>query len=80
MGAPQSIIDTMTHLVQTAILGRLLFINKRDRLERLSSRVADHHTKQNAIASGSVVDWGHEVEAAFDFIVFLYVDTEVRVE
>jgi hypothetical protein len=57
-----------------------LFINKRDRSERLSSLVADLQAKQNAVLAGSVVDWGHEVENAFDLIVFLYVDAEVRVE
>jgi hypothetical protein len=56
------------------------FISKRGSSERISSLVTDLRAKQNAIVSGSIVDWGHEVEDAFDFIVFLYVDTEVRVE
>ena len=56
------------------------FASKRDRSERLSSLVADLQAKKNAVVAGSVVDWGHEVENAFDLIVFLYVDVEVRVE
>jgi uridine kinase len=56
------------------------FINKRDASERLSMLIADLQAQQNAVVAGSVVGWGHEVETVFDFIVFLYVDTEVRIE
>jgi len=56
------------------------FTSKRDRSERLSSLVADMQARKSAVVAGSVVDWGHEVEDAFDLVVFLYVDAEVRVE
>jgi len=56
------------------------FTSKRDRSERLSSIVADLREKQSGIVAGSIMDWGHELENAFDLIVFLYVDTEVRIK
>ncbi|MGJ0492227.1 AAA family ATPase [Methylobacter sp.] len=56
------------------------FTSKRDRSERLSSLVADLQAKQSAVVAGSVVDWGQEIENAFDLVVFLYVDAEVRIE
>jgi shikimate kinase len=56
------------------------FTSKIDRAERLSTLVADLHLKQDAVVAGSVIDWGHDVEDAFDLIVFLYVDASVRVE
>jgi hypothetical protein len=56
------------------------FTNKRDRSERLSSIVGDLREKQSGIVAGSVIDWGPELENAFDLIVFLYVDTELRLE
>lgn len=34
----------------------------------------------NAIVSGSVIDWGAEIEDSFDLIVFLYLDAAIRIE
>ena len=56
------------------------FISKRDPAERLETLVEDLHQKQNVVVSGSVLNWGHELEDAFDIIVFLYLDATVRVE
>jgi adenylate kinase family enzyme len=56
------------------------FTTKRDRAERLSSILRDVRAKQSAVLAGSVMDWGVELENAFDLIVFLYVDAAIRVE
>jgi hypothetical protein len=56
------------------------FTTKRDRPERLSSVLRDVRTKQSAVLAGSIMDWGVELENAFDLIVFLYLDASIRVE
>ena len=56
------------------------FISKRDHAERLSSLLRDVRAKQNAVLAGSILDWGLELENAFDLIVFLYLDAAIRVE
>ena len=55
--------------------------SKRDRLQRLSMIVdALKKSPHGVIVSGSVVDWGTEIEDSFDLIVFLVVPVEIRVE
>src|SRR5260221_8398450 len=56
------------------------FTSKRDRAERLSSVLRDVRTKQSAVLAGSIIDWGLELENAFNLIVFLYLDADIRVE
>ena len=56
------------------------FTSKRDRAERLSSVLRDVRTKQSAVLAGSIIDWGLELENAFNLIVFLYLDAAIRVE
>ena len=56
------------------------FTTKRDRAERLSSVLRDVRAKRSAVLAGSIMDWGAELENAFDLIVFLYVDAAIRVE
>jgi hypothetical protein len=56
------------------------FTTKRDRAERLSSLLRDVRAKQGAVLAGSIMDWGLELENAFDLIVFLYLDASIRVE
>jgi len=56
------------------------FTSKRDRSERLSSLIADLRKERSGIVAGSLIEWGDELENAFDLIVFLYVDTAVRIE
>jgi len=34
----------------------------------------------NAVIAGSVMGWGDEIENAFDLVVFLYLDTRMRIE
>jgi hypothetical protein len=56
------------------------FTTKRDRAERLSSILHDVRAKRSAVLAGSIMEWGVELENAFDLIVFLYVDAAIRVE
>jgi uridine kinase len=56
------------------------FTTKRDRVERLAFVLRDVRAKQNAVLAGSIMDWGLELENAFDLIVFLYLDASIRVE
>ena len=56
------------------------FTTKRDSVERLSSVLRDVRAKQSAVLAGSIMDWGIELENAFDLIVFLYLDAAIRVE
>ncbi len=56
------------------------FMTKRDRAERLSSILRDVRAKRSAVLAGSIMEWGVELENAFDLIVFLYVDAAIRVE
>ena len=56
------------------------FTTKRDRTERLASVLRDVRAKRSAVLAGSIMDWGLELENAFDLIVFLYVDAAIRVE
>jgi adenylate kinase family enzyme len=54
---------------------------KRDRLERLSMLGdALRKAEAGAVVSGSVVNWGTDIEDSFDLIVFLIVPAETRVE
>jgi adenylate kinase family enzyme len=56
------------------------FQHKRPELERLElmlSRFAQHH---RLVVSGSVMNWGEQIEDGFDFIVFLQAPTSLRLE
>ena len=56
------------------------FSSKRDPGERASMLVSALRAQANTVLAGSVVGWGAEIEDAFDLIVFLYLDADVRVE
>lgn len=56
------------------------FRTKRDAAERLFSLHADIEAVSGIVLSGSIVDWGREVEDAFDLIVFLYLPAKKRIE
>ena len=56
------------------------FTTKRDRTERLALALHGVRAKQNAVVTGSIMEWGLELENAFDLIVFLYLDAAIRVE
>ena len=52
---------------------------KRDPVARLSLLLADLAKVPSAVVAGSVMKWGAELEEAFSLIVFLTLDTELRV-
>src|SRR5215510_5635478 len=52
---------------------------KRDPAARLSLILADLAKVPSAVVSGSVMKWGAELEEAFSLVVFLTLDTELRV-
>lgn len=56
------------------------FTTKRDRVQRLALVLGDVRAKQSAVLAGSIMEWGIELENAFDLIVFLYLDASIRVE
>jgi hypothetical protein len=53
---------------------------KRHVSERLSLLAAALRAATNVVLSGSIVGWGREVEDKFDLIVFLYLETHIRVD
>lgn len=53
---------------------------RRTAVERRSLLLAELGRTDVAVLSGSVNAWGVEIEDAFDFVVFLYVDTALRLE
>jgi len=52
---------------------------KRDPNLRLSLLLGDLAKTQHAVISGSVMNWGAELEDSFSLIVFLTLDTELRI-
>ncbi|MDB6123189.1 MAG: hypothetical protein JWQ71_2182 [Pedosphaera sp.] len=56
------------------------FTSKRARSERLSLLLAEVRATQAAVVSGSLIGWGTKLENAFQLIVFLYLETSIRVE
>jgi hypothetical protein len=52
---------------------------KRERSERLELMLNDLNSNENSVVSGSVMNRGPEIENAFDLVVFLYLDTAIRV-
>ena len=55
------------------------FVRKTDVSERKRRLLADLRGG-HAVVSGSLMDWGREVEDSFDLIVFLQLDTALRIE
>jgi hypothetical protein len=53
---------------------------KRQREDRISTMLADLGKTNGYVLSGSVSSWGQELKASFDFVVFLVVPTEIRVQ
>jgi GNAT superfamily N-acetyltransferase len=53
---------------------------KRDPAGRLSLLVSTLREAGSSILSGSVMQWGRDVEDTFDLVVFLYLDAPIRVE
>jgi adenylate kinase family enzyme len=55
------------------------FREKRDRNVRLALLLADLCRVPQAVVSGSIVNWGAELEDSFSLIVFLSLDAKTRV-
>lgn len=52
---------------------------KRPVAERNSLLLDQLHGARGAVVAGSIAGWGNDVEDIFDLIVFLYVESDVRV-
>ena len=55
------------------------FTDKRPAAERLTLLLADLRSRETCVLAGSIVGWGDALEDAFDLVVFLYLDTAIRV-
>ena len=55
------------------------FQNKRNHSKRLEMILNDLSQFHNSVVSGSIMNWGHDLEDSFDLIVFLYLDSDIRV-
>ena len=55
------------------------FENKRNFEERLNLILHEIKENDSNIISGSVMNWGKKIEDIFDLIVFLYVETSIRI-
>lgn len=55
------------------------FQQKRERTLRLSLLLADLNKVESAVLSGSVVNWGSEIEESFSLIIFLTLPAPIRV-
>ncbi|MEP7316778.1 MAG: hypothetical protein ABI667_08770 [Sphingomicrobium sp.] len=53
---------------------------KRDPASRLMLLVSSLREAGNSILSGSVINWGSEIEDSIGLVVFLYLDASIRVE
>jgi len=56
------------------------FQQKRDWQERLKLLLADLNVAPGVVASGSTIRWGLELEDAYDFIVYLHIPSEIRLQ
>jgi adenylate kinase family enzyme len=56
------------------------FQNKRNHCKRLEMILNDLSQYDDSVVSGSIMNWGQDLEDSFDLIVFLYLDSEIRVE
>lgn len=52
--------------------------HKREGAERSAVLLRDISNSPGAVVAGSLIDWGPELEDAFDLVVFLYIPTELR--
>lgn len=56
------------------------FRKKRPEEERRSLMLSSLESYPNAVVSGSVVTRGEQIENAFDMVIFLYVETHIRLK
>jgi adenylate kinase family enzyme len=55
------------------------YTERRPTNERLEMIQAELEKHEHTVVSGSVMGWGELLENAFDLIVFLYLETEIRI-
>ena len=56
------------------------FLARRSREERLKLLSQDIDIARNFVLAGDIDGWGAELENSFDLIVFLYLETQVRID
>lgn len=56
------------------------FVEKRPSEEREQLMMSKLESRSDVVVSGSVMGWGDRVENAFDVVIFLYVETSIRLE
>jgi len=56
------------------------FLQKRKVDQRLKLILEEFQKYENVIVSGSIMNWGAELEDSFSLIVFLYLNSNIRVE
>jgi uridine kinase len=56
------------------------FRTRRDSAIRLGTILGELSQHDTAVVSGDIMNWGDELEDSFDLIVFVYLDTSIRVE
>ena len=49
-------------------------------IDRNKSLLSDFEKHENVLVSGSMVSWGKEWQTAFDLVIFIYLNNEVRIE
>jgi len=70
-------IDADDHFWQPTIPPYQL---KESRENRLKSILKNIKSTDHSIVSGSVVDWGDELELSFDLVIFLSIPNQVRID
>ncbi|MBB3143071.1 AAA family ATPase [Halomonas organivorans] len=56
------------------------FTKKRPVEERRRLMIASLESYPDAVVSGSVMQWGEDIENAFDVVIFLYVEAHIRLQ
>ncbi|MGM0823929.1 MAG: AAA family ATPase [Pseudomonadota bacterium] len=56
------------------------FKEKRTVEERRGLMLSSLHSHSSAVVAGSVMEWGSQIEDAFDLVVFLYVEADTRIK
>ncbi|MCW4150026.1 AAA family ATPase [Halomonas sp. 18H] len=56
------------------------FKEKRTIEERRGLMLSSLHSHSSAVVAGSVMEWGSQIEDAFDLVVFLYVEAATRIK
>ncbi|MFC1891954.1 AAA family ATPase, partial [Thermodesulfobacteriota bacterium] len=57
-----------------------LYQKERDCISRLEMILDELSKHEASVVSGSIMNWGVELEDSFDLIVFLYLETSIRLK